>query len=263
MPSSRYPFAALKSRSVVVRWTLLGTLGCMLIAVIFNAAIFADLGSEALQRAIFSAVALPMLIAMPLFLFMSMRLRGMALSNVRLNLIARTDALTACLNRAAFTGKVETLLAAARREGRRGALLVIDADNFKAINDRFGHDLGDEALTLIARSIRAILRPGDLAGRIGGEEFAVYLPDTDAGTAAVIAERIRRSVSLAVFTPAGMLRPLTVSLGGAAFETAPGFARLFRAADQNLYAAKQSGRNCIEICTLRPQAEGGDTTLAA
>jgi diguanylate cyclase len=261
--SSHNTFIALRSRSVVVRWTVLGTLGCILIAVCFNIIAFAGLGREVMQRAVFSAIALPILIATPLFLWMSMRMRGMALSNVRLNLIARTDALTACLNRAAFTSKVEALLAAAKRDQRRGALLVIDTDNFKAINDRFGHDRGDEALTLIARSIRAILRPDDLIGRIGGEEFAVYLPDTDARSAAIIAERIRRSVSLAVFTPAGMLRPLTISLGGAVFETAPSFAKLFRAADQNLYTAKQSGRNRIEIGAWRPDKGGSDSSVAA
>jgi diguanylate cyclase (GGDEF)-like protein len=258
MPSSPNTFAALRSRSVVVRWTVLGTLGCMVIAVCFNILVFADLGRAAMQRAVISAMTLPIIVGAPLFLLMSLRLRGMALSNVRLKFIARTDALTACLNRAAFTTKVEAMLAKARREDRHGALLVIDADNFKSINDRFGHDRGDEALTLIARSIRAIMRPGDLVGRIGGEEFAVYLPNTDIKSAMIIAERIRRAVSLAIFTPAGLVRPLTVSLGGAVFETAPDFSELFRAADQNLYAAKQSGRNRIEIGAWCDGEEDGE-----
>jgi diguanylate cyclase (GGDEF)-like protein len=93
---------------------------------------------------------------------------------------------------------------------------MIDADNFKSINDLFGHDAGDEALTIIARSIRTILRAGDLVGRMGGEEFGVYLPDVDQRGAEAVAERIRRSVNLAVFAPDGQQRSLSVSIGGVA-----------------------------------------------
>ena len=120
---------------------------------------------------------------------------------------------------------------------------MIDADNFKAINDLFGHDAGDEALTIIARSIRAVLRAGDLVGRMGGEEFGVYLPGSDQRGTEIIAERIRRSVNLAVFAPDGRQRPLSVSIGGAVFEGPASFSDLFRIADQRLYGAKQTGRN--------------------
>mgnify|MGYP003628120144 FL=1 len=120
---------------------------------------------------------------------------------------------------------------------------MIDADNFKAINDLFGHDNGDQALAIIARSIRSVLRTGDLVGRMGGEEFAVYLPDLDYSQTEAIAERIRRSVNLAVFNPDGRQRTLSVSIGGAVFEGRASFAELFRIADQRLYKAKQTGRN--------------------
>ncbi|MBU1560281.1 MAG: GGDEF domain-containing protein [Alphaproteobacteria bacterium] len=232
----------LHSWSSVRRWTLFGTLACVAVSVAFNATIFGDLGEAALRRSIVSAVVLPILLGAPLFLYMSLRMRGLAITNLRLGLVARTDSLTACLNRGAFTSKVSTILA--QNPGSTGgALLMIDADNFKAINDQFGHNAGDEALTVIARSIRTILRAGDLVGRMGGEEFGVYLPDVDQKNAEAIAERIRRSVNLAVFAPEGQQRPLSVSIGGVVFEGEASFAELFRIADQRLYGAKQAGRN--------------------
>jgi diguanylate cyclase (GGDEF)-like protein len=237
---------ALQSWSSVGRWTVFGTLGCTLVSVAFNAVLFGDLGSEALQRSIVSAIVLPVLLGVPLFLYMSLRLRGLAITNLRLGLVARTDSLTACLNRGAFTSKVSTLLAH-RPPRLGGALLMIDADNFKSINDQFGHDAGDEALTIIARSIRTILRAGDLVGRMGGEEFAVYLPEVDQRNAEAIAERIRRSVNLAAFAPDGQQRSLSVSVGGVAFEGTAGFSDLFRIADQRLYGAKQTGRNRVTV----------------
>ncbi|WP_375452242.1 GGDEF domain-containing protein [uncultured Devosia sp.] len=237
---------ALQSWSSVVRWTLLGTLGCVAVSVAFNAVFFDGLGPSAVHRSIVSATVLPVLLGMPLFFYMSMRVRGLAISNLRLGLVARTDSLTACLNRGAFTGKVTTRLARTDPPPY-GALLMIDADNFKAINDLFGHDAGDEALTIIARSIRAVLRPGELVGRMGGEEFGVYLPNVDQHGAQTIAERIRRSVNLAAFSPDGRPRQLSVSIGGAVFEGTASFAELFRIADQRLYNAKQAGRNRVAI----------------
>ncbi len=230
---------AWRSWSSVGRWTVFGTAACVLISVAFNAVYFEDLGRDAFYRAIVSAVVLPILLGAPLFFYLGMRLRGLAITNRRLGLVARTDSLTACLNRGAFASKVtETLQARGT-----GALLMIDADNFKTINDLYGHESGDEALTIIARSIRAVVRPGDLVGRMGGEEFAVFLPAVDQSAAEAVAERIRRSVNLAIFTPDGRQRSLSVSIGGVAFDRPATFSELFRIADQRLYGAKQSGRN--------------------
>ena len=237
---------ALQSWSSVGRWTLFGTLACVVISVTFNALVFDGLGQEALRRSLVSATVLPILLGAPLFFYLSMRLRGLAITNVRLGLVARTDSLTACLNRGAFTAKV-TSAVSQRDRNPGGALLMIDADNFKAINDLFGHDAGDEALTIIARSIRAVLRAGDLVGRMGGEEFGVFLPGADQQAANAVAERIRRSVNLAVFAPDGRQRSLSVSVGGVVFTGQAAFSELFRIADQRLYGAKQTGRNRVTI----------------
>lgn len=233
--------------SSVGHWTIWGTLGCVLVSVAFNVVAFGDLGQEAVNRAIVTGTALPVLLGLPLFLYMSLRVRGLAISNQRLGLVARTDSLTACLNRGAFTKTVSAALSQ-RTGGELGALLMIDADKFKAINDLYGHNCGDEALTIIARSIRKVLRPGDLVGRMGGEEFAVYLPDVDQRAAETVAERIRRSVNVASFTPEGQGHTLSVSIGGVAFDGPSRFSDLFRIADQRLYGAKQTGRNrCVVV----------------
>ncbi|MDB5530032.1 MAG: hypothetical protein JWR51_3135 [Devosia sp.] len=232
--------------SSVARWTLFGTLGCVLVSIAVNSVIFGDLSARAQWRSMISATILPILLGVPLFFYMSMRLRGLALSNLRLGLVARTDSLTSCLNRGAFATKVMTLLAHTNPQPS-GALLMIDADNFKAINDLYGHDAGDEALTIIARAIRSTLRAGELVGRMGGEEFGVYLPGVDHHGAELAAERIRRSVNLAIFSPDGRPRQLSVSIGGAVFEGSASFSELFRIADQRLYNAKEAGRNRVTI----------------
>ena len=167
---------------------------------------------------------------------------------------ASTDALTQVMNRAAFSTLVDAYLKQVRsaQDKARGALLIIDADNFKSVNDRFGHDRGDEALITIAKSIKSTLRAPDLVGRLGGEEFGVFLPGATTEQASNVAERIRQTVNVAEFSPAGARHHLSVSVGGAVFEKELPFADLFRLADQQLYAAKQAGRNRVAIAPIRP-----------
>lgn len=236
----------MQSWSSVARWTIFGPLACSIFATACNAVVFSGLGTEALYRAMIAAAVLGAIMSMPLFFYFSMRMRALAIANRRLGLVARTDSLTACLNRGAFTAKVEMLLDDENRP-QSGALLMIDADNFKTINDMHGHVAGDEALTILARSIRSVLRAGDLIGRMGGEEFGVFLPGVDQQSAELVAERIRRAVQLAVFVPSEQPYTLSVSIGGAVFVGTTNFTELFRIADQRLYGAKHSGRNQAAI----------------
>ncbi len=188
-----------------------------------------------------AAIVLPLVIGCPLTCLHLVRLAQLRQANRRLQILASTDWLTSCLNRRAFTNAVNARLAAS------GVLLIIDADNFKAINDRHGHDRGDEVLQIMATAIRDNVREDDLVGRIGGEEFGVFLPGAGLETASAIAERIRRAVQTTPFAPDGSSIRMTVSIGGACFEGASSFSALFRAADQRLYGVKQSGRNRIDI----------------
>lgn len=176
--------------------------------------------------------------------------RSQRLTRERLELerIATTDGLTAVLNRGAFTMLVEAYLneAGKNKLSVEGALLLVDADHFKTINDNHGHQAGDRVLKMIAASINGNLRTSDLVGRLGGEEFGVFLPATEAPDAFRIAERIRCSVRAG--DAAGIrMDNVTVSVGGATFRGAVSYERLFALADMLLYEAKAAGRNCVRM----------------
>ena len=128
--------------------------------------------------------------------------------------------------------------------------LVVDADRFKSINDKFGHAYGDEALKLISAALEKSVRSYDIVGRIGGEEFAVFLPNVSTKDALYIADRLRRAVASSEFKPKGARYDLSVSVGGVIYHQATAFTELFKAADANLYAAKEQGRNRSIITPL-------------
>lgn len=234
-------------------WTVFGTLGCIAVSHAATWLIFRNAGSEVFDLVLIEATVVPILLAAPLFFYLTLKLRELAIVNHKLAVAASTDALTACLNRGAFSSRVEDVLKwlGSRRNDRPiGALLVIDADYFKAVNDRFGHSQGDEALRIMVAAMQSCLRTEDMLGRLGGEEFAVFLPGVSPLSAADIAERIRRSVAEAPFRPDGQPYQLTVSVGGAVFDSPVGFAELFRIADLNLYEAKDAGRNRVELAPV-------------
>ena len=245
----------------VIVYTVLGTVVCVAAALYVDSFNFAHYDEDARARAIIVDVALPIILAVPLLLFFTSKLRELAIAHKRLTIYASTDSLTQVMNRAAFSTLVDAYLTEVRaaEDRAKGALLIIDADNFKAVNDRFGHDRGDEALVTIATSIKSMLRAPDLVGRLGGEEFGVFLPGATTEQAKSVAERIREQVNQASFSPAGAQHSLSVSVGGAVFEKQLPFAELFRLADQQLYAAKRDGRNRVAIAPI----ERGPLSLVA
>jgi diguanylate cyclase len=228
-------------------WTFFGTLGCLVVSLLYNYLSFRTMSSEALRQGMISATVLPIVLAGPLFCFLTMKLRELAIVNHKLNDLASIDAMTRCLNRRAFTAGVERLLDARTQDDAGGALLVIDADRFKLVNDLHGHDAGDEALRLVADAIRSAVRDSDLVGRLGGEEFGVFLWRTPQQRALEVAERIRAAVANAEFRPKGARHHLSVSIGCAVATGGVDFDALFRAADLSLYEAKRNGRNRIEL----------------
>jgi diguanylate cyclase len=236
----------------VILWTVLGTIGCIAVALFIDQFNFPTLSPDQLARSITTDIVVPILLAVPILFFLLSKLRELAVAHEQLRRHAATDPLTDLLNRGAFTSEVEEELADARfaHDGARGSLLVIDADNFKRINDTYGHEHGDAALQVISRAIRSVLRPADRVGRIGGEEFAVFLPGTSLIVAEAVAERLRLAVFTADFRPGDRRHQLTVSVGGAVYDRYLPFAELFRLADQQLYAAKQNGRNCSAVASI-------------
>ncbi|HNC68132.1 MAG TPA: GGDEF domain-containing protein, partial [Thauera aminoaromatica] len=155
-------------------------------------------------------------------------------------------------NRRSFLACLDAALDDARREPARGsALLMIDIDHFKHVNDTHGHPVGDEVLQHAARLIRGGLRQHDRAGRFGGEEFAVLLDDVDADTALTLAERLRRSVEAAPAATAAGAVSLTISLG-LALVSGGDPARVLGDADAALYRAKRGGRNRVCVAVRTP-----------
>jgi diguanylate cyclase (GGDEF)-like protein len=136
-----------------------------------------------------------------------------------------------------------------RLANQPAALIMFDLDRFKTINDKFGHGTGDEVLVAFCRLATAQLRPNDLFGRIGGEEFASLLPNTTREDALSLAERVRAAVECASLRVGEHAVRATVSVGVVALsnDTSADFAGLLKAADRELYRAKEAGRNCVEI----------------
>lgn len=166
------------------------------------------------------------------------------LSRVNDELERRTtfDAMTGVLNRETFLKRLADL----RRSADAGALLIMDVDYFKIINDSYGHLVGDTALIAIAQQIEPVLRSSDVVGRIGGEEFAVYLPGTDMETAIAVAHKIRARIESVEFSPEGRaLHALTVSVGVGTVGPDRKVSEIMREADRRLYLAKERGRNCV------------------
>lgn len=154
---------------------------------------------------------------------------------------ARHDDMTGLLNRAAFIDAVEEKCA----QESPGAFLLVDADNFKQINDTFGHLTGDEALRKIARGLEMVLRGHDLKGRLGGEEFGVFISGATLEQASTIAERMRHAVETIQFLPNGQGARLTVSIGVTVAKRGTSFCDLMDEADRRLYEAKSLGRNLV------------------
>jgi diguanylate cyclase (GGDEF)-like protein len=160
--------------------------------------------------------------------------------------LATTDHLTALLNRRAFLEATEREIRRAHRYGQSLSLLMLDIDHFKRINDRYGHPAGDEVLRRVAAAFRAQLRDEDLTGRLGGEEFAVTLVQAPLRAAQVVAERLRQAIDRLDIEHEGRRIAVTVSIGVAEYGAGTGgLAQLVSRADEQLYKAKEGGRNRV------------------
>jgi diguanylate cyclase (GGDEF)-like protein len=177
---------------------------------------------------------------------------------------ASTDTKTQLLTALAWQQRSERALQQAGRDSTPIAVLLIDLDHFKHLNDTYGHLAGDAALLVVADQLKGELRKSDLVGRFGGEEFVILLPDLDADTSLVVAERIRARIAAIRVSALGVAttpeiaeaRPLSASIGVShSPQHGTELAELLRAADAALYHAKRTGRNRVEVAG-RPGSEG-------
>lgn len=205
------------------------------------------------------ATILPILIAIPIALFvfrqgerLNLAHAALLAANEALVRKASHDQMTGLLNRASFLEQVDLL----RLMPQSGVLLIIDADHFKRINDRYGHPVGDKALIRISAAIAGAVRKEDIVGRVGGEEFGAFLLGADLHEATLVAQRLRDAVAATEFVVFPDERvSLTVSVGGANARPASLLADLVQRADGCLYEAKRRGRNLVVI-------EGGSGPVA-
>ncbi len=168
----------------------------------------------------------------------------------RLAYAATVDALTGLLNRTYLDGRLHQEFERARRAANPLAVVMADVDDFKKINDTYGHQTGDAVLQVVGAIIRSAVRVFDVCARYGGDEFAILMPSTDHGSAAACAERIRRRVSEYRGDPVAPLLPsLTMSVGVAVIEGGDTPAELILRADRALYQAKAAGKNCVRVHT--------------
>ena len=158
--------------------------------------------------------------------------------------LATHDALTELCNRRHFAELADKEIARARRHGRPLSLCILDVDLFKPINDRHGHIRGDEVLRQVAAVLRRHARNDDVAARIGGEEFALLLPECTAADAALLADRLREAVASTKFAPGGEAQRITVSIGVSGLRADhDNLHDMLKRSDEALYQAKQTGRN--------------------
>ena len=167
--------------------------------------------------------------------------------------LARVDELTQLFNRRAFYEHARMLWLQAQRSGNPLSLLLLDIDFFKQINDTHGHGVGDEALIYVANTVAGAVRESDICGRVGGEEFAVLLPDTDLAQALVVAESLREKLAASHFEFPDGPAAITASLGLAQFNGEVG--DMMREADAALYRAKEAGRNRVEAVAFEAQEQ--------
>lgn len=194
------------------------------------------------------SIVTPLVLGGPMVVILVLKHEQLRHANTQLEQLASTDWLTSLLNRRAFaTAVTEHLSSLKKRKVAAGALLIVDADDFKSVNDRFGHHNGDVAICLIAAAIRQSVGSAGVVGRLGGEEFGVLLTDADAATADAVAQNIRLAVATMAFTPDERDCSLSVSIGGATCSPDTDFANLYRLADNHLYDAKNTGRDRVSM----------------
>lgn len=198
---------------------------------------------------ILTLLMLLILVLEALFLYRPL-FRHLAQAHFELIEAGRTDPLTGCLNRRAFTHEAHAAVSRARNHGRPLAVLMLDIDRFKDVNDRYGHNVGDSVITAVVRTLLLSVHTNDILCRMGGEEFAIMLPGKRLGEAITTADNVRQAVArtpIPLDEAAGIFLNVTASIGVAMLEDSDlSLFDVLGRADKALYRAKAGGRNRVE-----------------
>lgn len=229
----------IENKGDIVRFTLLGTALAVLVPVIVVASLLSPLNAISphhYRGVVLAAGLIPLLVTPPIAVLLLHSMLMLKQTIERIDNHVKFDGLTGILNRSHFLDSV-------RATRMNGMMLIVDADHFKAVNDDLGHDAGDEALKVLATRIAVAVGNDGLVGRLGGEEFGVFLPGQthEAGVqmASAICDHVRKSL-----VPVGDVRlRITVSVGGALHHESAPLGHSLKLADQRLYKAKKAGRD--------------------
>ncbi|KXF77209.1 hypothetical protein ATN84_07285 [Paramesorhizobium deserti] len=204
---------------------------------------YAPMGAERLRSEFLISGLITAAVSLPAIIYGMILRERLTLANAAMHELLQSDRMSGLLNRKVFMERLSVFLRDADRSV--GVLAYIDADHFKIINDRFGHQAGDAAIRLIGDCIRHNSRSSDLMGRLGGQEFGVFLEGANLKQAVIIAERLRTQVSQASSELGIKGLELSVSIGLAVHKPGQSVEVLMSQADRNLGVAKESGRNAV------------------
>ena len=230
----------------VIRVTILASIVTIILALIITSIAQSLTHQSDWTLGIILAVLCPLLLATPVYYQVFKLVKKLGETEAELKLLAREDSLTRTYNRRYFTELAEREVERCQNLSQPLALLLLDVDHFKIINDSYSHLVGDQVLVQIGWSIRQIIRDTDLLGRYGGDEFLLLLPNTNRSQALSLAERICTAIARRKFKSDCGLVQITVSIGVAnAYASQDSVMMLLRKADKALYQAKNAGRNRV------------------
>ena len=250
-------------REMIIRYGAVKTIALlsflsMSASLAVTAMVHLAVGASVGPIALLVALAVPLFLTPPIGYVHISLILALHEAEARARKSAAADFLTGLSNRQAFAERAVSVLGLSARNGLETALIYLDLDHFKRINDTFGHGAGDKVLQQFADLLKSSLRRTDIIGRLGGEEFAVVLVKASANDASRLAEKIRRTVENTPFqTNDGIPISMTVSAGVASSgkEAEISLEDLITRADRSMYDAKESGRNCVR--TYDPKRIGG------
>ena len=213
-----------------------------------------DAGWGRMRLELLISAAIVSIVGLPVIGYVAVQHDRLKQLTERLAHLSAIDQMTGLLNRQTFLDRLELMLFNRRNEAGAGVFAYVDGDHFKSINDRYGHAVGDKVILLIAQHIRQVTRHGDLAARLGGEEFGIFFKDSNLAQAAAVADQLRLDIEMSGLKLGIPGFGISVSIGLVAHRRGKSALDTMREADQSLYAAKHQGRNAVVIELKRYRA---------